>query len=60
MYQRMGQALRATGRDILFSICEWGMNQPWEWGARVGGHMWRTTGDINDSWESIVSIGFNQ
>lgn len=60
LYQRMGQALRATGRDILFSICEWGSHKPWEWGAKAGGHMWRTTGDINDSWESIVDIGFNR
>ena len=59
-YQRMGQALRATGRPILFSICEWGMNEPWKWGARVGGHMWRTTGDISDSWDSIVDIGFQR
>ncbi len=60
LYQRMGQALRASGREILFSICEWGSHKPWEWGAKVGGHMWRTTGDINDSWESIVDIGFNR
>ncbi|MBN1180160.1 MAG: glycoside hydrolase family 27 protein [Anaerolineae bacterium] len=60
LYQRMGQALRATGREILFSLCEWGMHKPWEWGAKAGGHMWRTTGDINDSWASIVDIGFNR
>jgi len=60
LYRRMGQALRATGRPILFSICEWGINKPWKWGAAVGGHMWRTTGDIADSWESIVHIGFEQ
>jgi alpha-galactosidase len=60
LYARMGQALRATGRPILFSICEWGKHNPWEWGARVGGHMWRTTGDINDSWESILRIGFER
>jgi len=60
LYQRMGQALRTSGRDILFSICEWGTHKPWEWGAKVGGHMWRTTGDINDSWESIVNIGFER
>jgi len=60
LYRRMGQALRATGRPILFSLCEWGKHKPWEWGARTGGHMWRTTGDINDSWESIVRIGFEQ
>ncbi|MCI0709185.1 MAG: glycoside hydrolase family 27 protein [Chloroflexi bacterium] len=58
LYQRMGQALRATGRPILYSICEWGSNHPWLWGSKVGGHCWRTTGDIDDSWESIVDIGF--
>ena len=60
LYQRMGQALRTTGRPILFSICEWGTNKPWLWGAKAGGHMWRTTGDIVDSWESILDIGFRQ
>jgi len=60
LYRRMGQALRATGRPIIFSLCEWGTNEPWKWGASVGGHMWRTTGDINDSWESIDQIGFSQ
>ncbi|MDW8289478.1 MAG: glycoside hydrolase family 27 protein, partial [Armatimonadota bacterium] len=60
LYRRMGQALRATGRPIVFSICEWGSNEPWKWGASVGGHLWRTTGDINDSWESIEQIGFSQ
>lgn len=60
LYRRMGQALRATGRPIVFSLCEWGTNEPWKWGASVGGHLWRTTGDINDSWESIEQIGFSQ
>ncbi len=60
LYRRMGQALRQTGRPILFSLCEWGSNKPWKWGASVGGHMWRTTGDIVDSWESIMKIGFEK
>lgn len=60
LYQRMGQALRATGRPILFSLCEWGAHKPWEWGARTGGHMWRTTGDIHDAWDSVVHIGFER
>ncbi len=60
LYRRMGQALRAGGREILFSICEWGGMKPWEWAASVGGHMWRTTGDINDSWKSIMDIGFDR
>jgi alpha-galactosidase len=59
-YKRMGQALRSTGRPILFSLCEWGANKPWEWAQSVGGHMWRTTGDIADTWESMVDIGQRQ
>lgn len=60
LYRRMGQALRAAGRPIVFSVCEWGTNKPWEWGASAGSHMWRTTGDIFDSWESIIEIGFRK
>jgi alpha-galactosidase len=54
-YTKMRDALRATGRPIVYSICEWGQNKPWEWGAEVG-HLWRTTGDINDTWNSVVSL----
>lgn len=60
LYRRMGQALRATGRPILYSICEWGRHKPWEWAASAGGHMWRTTGDIHDGWESVLEIGFQR
>lgn len=61
LYRRMGQALRATGRDILFSACEWGQNEPWLWAAQEAGcHMWRTTGDITDNWESMIKIGFEK
>jgi alpha-galactosidase len=59
-YRRMGQALRRSGRPILYSICEWGHYSPWKWGASAGGQMWRTTGDINDSWDTIAEIGFKQ
>ena len=55
-YTAMADALAASGRDIVYSICEWGSNRPWEWAAEVGGHYWRTTGDISDSWGSMVSI----
>lgn len=58
LYRRMGQALRMTGRDIVYSICEWGVNRPWEWAASVGAHMWRTTEDIFDVWDSVERIGF--
>ncbi|WP_440582121.1 NPCBM/NEW2 domain-containing protein [Streptomyces flavofungini] len=58
-YTAMRDALRAasetTGRPIVYSICEWGENKPWEWAADVG-HLWRTTGDISDSWGSMLSI----
>ena len=49
-YQTMSDALRATGRDIVFSLCEWGTSKPWLWGEGVG-NSWRTTGDIYDAWE---------
>jgi len=52
----MGDALVASGRNILFSICEWGSNQPWLWASDAGGHMWRTTGDIANSWPSVMSL----
>ncbi|MFK4148734.1 NPCBM/NEW2 domain-containing protein [Streptomyces sp. NPDC004065] len=54
-YTTMRDALRATGRPIVYSICEWGQNKPWEWASGVG-HLWRTTGDISDNWGSMLSI----
>jgi len=50
-YAKMGRALEATGRSIVYSICEWGVRQPWEWAREAGGHLWRTTGDMRDHWE---------
>jgi alpha-galactosidase len=49
-YATMSDALRATGRPIVFSLCDWGRYQPWLWGAEAGGNLWRTTGDISDVW----------
>ncbi|MFE9405790.1 NPCBM/NEW2 domain-containing protein [Streptomyces sp. NPDC006530] len=54
-YRAMGDALKATGRPILYSICEWGSNQPWTWASGTG-NSWRTTGDISDSWSSMINI----
>jgi alpha-galactosidase len=54
-YTAMRDALRNTSRPILFSLCEWGQNQPWLWAADVG-HSWRTTGDIGDSYSSMLNI----
>jgi alpha-galactosidase len=59
-YKVMDAALRAQNRDILFSLCQYGMGDVWKWGADVGGNCWRTTGDITDTWRSMSGIGFNQ
>ncbi|MBK8557807.1 MAG: putative Ig domain-containing protein [Lewinellaceae bacterium] len=59
-YMLMDTALRNTGRDIVYSLCQYGMGKVWEWGGKVGGNLWRTTGDIEDSWESLRAIGFSQ
>jgi alpha-galactosidase len=48
-YTLMRDALAATGRPIVFSICEWGSTKPWLWAGPVG-NMWRATGDIQDCW----------
>ncbi|MFZ0547131.1 MAG: glycoside hydrolase family 27 protein [Candidatus Promineifilaceae bacterium] len=52
-YQRMGTALQNCGREFLFSLCEWGGRNPHLWGKSVGGHMWRVSGDVFDSWINI-------
>ena len=51
-YTTMGKALRATGRSFIYSVCEWGLRDPWTWADSVGGHYWRTTWDIRDKWYS--------
>lgn len=53
-YKTMGDALKATGRPICYSICEWGTNSPWGWGKGIG-NLWRTTSDISDNWNSMLS-----
>jgi alpha-galactosidase len=55
-YALMSQALRATGRPIVFSICEWGSTRPWLWASGIG-HLWRATGDIQDCWDCGRSWG---
>ncbi|MFJ8938995.1 NPCBM/NEW2 domain-containing protein [Streptomyces sp. NPDC102365] len=55
MRDALKAASQATGRPIVYSICEWGENKPWEWAADVG-QLWRTTGDISDNWGSMLSI----
>lgn len=59
-YQVMGKALDKCGRDIVYSLCQYGSSDVWKWGAEVGGNCWRTTGDIVDDWGSVAGIGFGQ
>ncbi len=59
-YQKMGEALAKSGRPIVFSLCEYGWGDVWQWGAKAGGNLWRTTGDIADNWKSMDRIGFAQ
>src|ERR1700674_3545911 len=60
IYKKMGDALKVTGRPIVFSMCQHGLQNVWEWGASVGGNLWRTTGDIEDNWKSMSTIGFDK
>ena len=55
-YVKMGKALKATGRPIVFSLCQYGWDSPWEWAPALGGNLWRTTGDIEPRWQSIYDI----
>jgi alpha-galactosidase len=59
-YLVMRDALRKQKRDIVYSLCQYGNGNVWEWGQSVGGQLWRTTGDITDTWPSMASIGFGQ
>jgi alpha-galactosidase len=56
----MHKALEATGRPIVFSMCQYGWNDVWKWGPEVGGNLWRTTGDITDNYNRMSQIGFMQ
>ena len=59
-YVKMHAALLKTGRPIVLSLCQYGVDDVWTWGASVGGNLWRTTGDISDRYESMEKIGFGQ
>jgi alpha-galactosidase len=55
-YNTISKALKAAGRPIVFSLCEWGTNKPWEWAENVG-ELWRTTGDISAVFDGYVDHG---
>jgi len=59
-YIVMGDALKKVNRDIVYSLCQYGMGNVWEWGAKIGANLWRTTGDILDIWERMSPIAFGQ
>jgi len=55
-YEKMGKALKATGRPIVYSFCQYGWDAVWEWAPKYGGNLWRTTGDIQPHWDSMYTI----
>ncbi len=60
LYRRMGMALANSGRDIVFSACQWGTDSVYEWIRSTGAHLFRSTEDIKDSWNSIRDIALSQ
>jgi alpha-galactosidase len=55
-YDKMAKALKATGRPIVLSLCQYGWDAVWEWAPALGGNLWRTTGDIQPNWDRIYAI----
>ncbi|MEN1986374.1 glycoside hydrolase family 27 protein [Paenibacillus hubeiensis] len=60
LYKRMSLALKNCGRDILFSACNWGEDNVYDWIRESGAHMYRSTGDIRDNWESVKELALSQ
>ena len=59
-YQTMHAALLKTGRPIVYSLCQYGLDSVWDWGPSVGANLWRTTGDIDPTFERMIDIGRGQ
>jgi alpha-galactosidase len=55
-YDKMDKALKATGRPIVLSLCQYGWDSVWEWAPALGGNLWRTTGDIEPKWDRIYDL----
>jgi alpha-galactosidase len=60
VYRKMSEALRSTSRPIVFSLCQYGLQQVWRWGASVGGNLWRTTDDDSNNYTRMSYVGFEQ
>ena len=59
-YEKMHQALLQTHRPIVYSFCEYGWDSVWVWGPSAGANLWRTTGDVKDTYDRMSVIGFSQ
>lgn len=59
-YLVMRDALARVDRDIVYAMCQYGYGDVWQWGAEAGGHLWRTSGDLLDTWSNLESVGFRQ
>ena len=59
-FKLMGEYIRQQPRDIIYSLCQYGMSDVWKWGDSVGGNCWRTTNDITDTWVSVKGIALDQ
>ncbi len=59
-YMKMHVALQKTGRPIVYSLCQYGFDSVWQWGAEVGGNLWRTTDDVKENFPSIALIAKTQ
>ena len=59
-YLLMRDALARVDRDIVYSLCQYGYGNVWEWGEQAGGHLWRSSGDLLDQWSNLESVGFRQ
>lgn len=59
-YLVMRDALARVDRDIVYALCQYGYGDVWQWGADVGGNLWRSSGDLLDQWANLESVGFRQ
>src|SRR5260370_42295387 len=59
-WEKMHQAIVQSGRPMVYSLCQYGVDSVWEWGPEVGANMWRTTGDITSNYERIVLLALMQ
>lgn len=59
-YKKMGDALKKTGRPMVYALCQYGMQKGWQWAASLGGNLWRTDDDIRDDYYTMAELGFGQ